>query len=215
MEEFVTFRKFIDTEAAEEVCELLTNAEIEHRLLDSSHAYVKFAGYSQIEPGIIINIQSKDFERADKVLDSYYLKQIETVDKDHYIFEFSDDELKEIIKNPYDWGSLDFHLAKKLLNDKGFEFSGDYAEERKAEKLKELSQVKKVSTYKLVIGYIFAIFLPAVSLIIGLLIVNTRNVLPNGEKPYAYTNSDRLHGKIMVTISVIWVTIFILKLGFV
>src|SRR4051812_25126344 len=100
MEEFITYRKFIDTESAEEVCDLLRTNEIEYRLLDSSHAYVKFAGYSQIDPGIIINIQSTDFEKADKVLDSYYLKQIETVDKSHYIFEFYDDELKEIIKNP-------------------------------------------------------------------------------------------------------------------
>lgn len=213
MEEFITYRKFTDTESAEEVCELLRNNEVEYRLLDSSHSYVKFAGYSQIDPGIIINIQSGNFERADKILDLYYLKQIETVDKSHYIFEFTDEELKEVVKNPYDWGSLDFHLAKKLLKDKGFEFSPGYVEDRKAEKLKELSKVRNVSTYKLILGYMFSILMPAVGLIIGLLIINTRNVLPNGQKPNAYTNSDRLHGKVMIAISISWAAIIILRLA--
>ncbi len=210
MEEFIAYKKFTDTDSAEEVCELLRDKGIEYKLVDSSHAYVKVVGYSQIDPGIIINIQSIDFEEADKILDAYYLSQIQSVDKTHYIFDFSDDELKEIIKNPYDWGSLDFHLAKKILSDKGFEYSQSYIEDRKAEKVNELSQVKTVSIYKMFLGYIFAIILPVVSLLIGLLIVNTRNVLPNGQKLYAYAEKDRLHGKIMITISIIWMTIFII-----
>ena len=213
-DDFTIYRKFSDTESAEEVCELLRENGIEYHLLDSSHTYLKVIGYSQIDPGVIINIQPDEFSKADKVLDSYYLKQIENVDKSHYIFYFSDDELKEVVKNPYDWGTLDFHLAKKILKDKGHEFSDDYIEERKAKKIKELSQIKKVTFYKLILGYILSLFLPGVGLIIGLLIVNTKNVLPNGEKLHTYSKNDRLHGQIMIVISIAWATIIILKLAF-
>lgn len=213
MEDYITYKKFTDLDSAEEVCELLRNNKIGYHLLDSSHSYVKFAGYSEIDPGILINIQSEDFAKADVILDSYYFKEIEKVDKTHYIFEFSDDELKEILKNPYDWGSLDFQLAKKLLKDKGFEYSESYIEDRKSERIRKLSEVRKVSTYKLVIGYIFTILLPALSLIIGLLIINTRNVLPNGQKLNAYRDIDRIHGKIMVAISIIWAAIIVFRLS--
>ena len=211
-EDFTTYRKFTDQESAEDVCKLLKDNGIEYELSDSSHTYLKVIGYSQIDPGIVINIKSNDFKKADQILDSYYLKQIENVDKSHYVFEFSDDELKEIVRNPYDWGTLDFHLAKKLLKDKGFEFSENYIEDRKSEKIKELSQTKEVSTYKLILGYIFSIILPPVGLIIGLLIVNTKNVLPNGQKLHAYTTKSRTQGQIIITISTIWATIIILNI---
>ena len=208
-EEFITYRKFTDAESAEEVCEQLREHSIEYKLLDSSHSYLKVIGYSQIDPGVIVNIKPRDFKKADRILDQYYMNLVENVDKSHYIFEFSDDELKDIVKNPYDWGSLDLHLAKKLLKDKGIELSETYVEERKSEKLKELSKSKEASFYKIILGYIFSFILPAVGLIIGLLIVNTKNVLPNGHRLPAYSNSSRTHGQVMIVISVIWATVVI------
>ncbi len=212
MTEFVAYRKFTDIDSAEEICDRLREKEIECNLQDNLHQYVKIIGYNEIDLGITLNIKSEDFPKADRILEAYYLTEIENVDKDYHLFEFTDEELKDILAHPYEWGSFDFQLARKLLKEKGIEYSDDYISQRKLEKITELSQVKKVPKYKIVSGYILSIIFPPVGLITGLLIINNRNILPTGEKFYIHPKSDRTHGKMMIGISIIWATLVVFRL---
>jgi hypothetical protein len=210
--EFIGYRKFTDLESAQEICGKLSENEIPFTLDDNSHNYVKVIGYSQIDLGITLNIKSEDFAKADKILETYYSADIESVDENYYLFEFTDEELKNIVANPYEWGSFDFLLARKLLKEKGIEFSEEYIAKKKNDKLEELSKVHKVPVYKFVIGYILAILIPAAGLIFGLLVINNNHVLPNGKKVYAHTESDKLNGKIILAISIIWSAILIFRI---
>ncbi len=210
--EFIAYRKFTDIESAEEICDKLREKEIECSLQDNLHQYVKVIGYNEIDLGITLNIKSEDFPKADEILETYYSTEIENVDKSYHLFEFTDEELKDILAHPYEWGAFDFQLARKLLKEKGIEYSDDYINQRKLEKITDLSQVKKVPTYKIVTGYILSILLPPVGLITGLLIINNRNLLPNGQKFYIHPPSDRNHGQIMIAISIIWAAIVVFRL---
>ncbi|MDN5202313.1 hypothetical protein QQ008_13085 [Fulvivirgaceae bacterium BMA10] len=50
---------------------------------------------------------------ADKVLEEFSQGQIINVDSNHYLYEFTDDELFEILMKPDEWGSIDYELSKK------------------------------------------------------------------------------------------------------
>src|SRR5882762_8223486 len=117
--EYASYRQFTDRESAEEITALLTENNIEYRLQDNLHYYVKAIAAHQIDFAVILNIKTDDFPKADKILEVYYSKEIDDVDKSYYLFDFTDEELKEIISNPYDWGNSDFQLAKKILKEKG------------------------------------------------------------------------------------------------
>ncbi len=210
--EFVAYRKFTDIESAAEVVDRLRQNGIECHLQDDQHQYVKVYGPAQLEYGITVNIKSEDFNKADKILEDYYSDDIANVDKDYYLFEFNDDELKNILLNPYDWGVFDFQLAKKILREKGIEYSDDFIQAKKEEKLAELSKIIRVPLYKIVVGYLLAIVFPAGGLIMGLLIVNNRNILPDGRKVYIHSKNDRLHGQIITGISILWIVIIFSKL---
>lgn len=210
--DFVSYRKFTNVDAAKEVMELLTENDIECHLQDNTHAYVKIVGYNQIDIGISLNIQGSNFEKADKILETYYDKDIDQTDKSYYLFDFSDDELKEIVENPYDWGQFDQQLAKKILKEKGIDYSDTYIQNIKNEKTIELSQVKKVPVIKLIAGYIFSILLPPIGLLIAVTIIYNRNLLPNGERFYVHPASDRMQGKIMAVISILLSIIIVLRI---
>lgn len=196
-------------ESAEQIAGLLRKEKIECHLQDNTHAYVKIVGYNEIDLGITLNIKGEDFPKADKILEAYYSTEIDQVDKDYYLFEFTDQELKDILSHPYEWGMFDYQLAKKILKGKGIEYSEDFITAKKEEKINELSKIKKIPLYKLIIGYLLALFFPPGGMINGFLIVNNRNILPNGQKFYIHSEADRKHGKIIIAISICWMFLII------
>jgi len=207
--EFIAYKKLTDLQSAEEISNELTKNGIECHLQDDMQSYVKVVGYNQINPGVTINIKSQDFSKADKILDAYFSAEISDVDKDYYLFQFSDEELKEIIANPQEWGIFDFQLAKKLLETKGVTYSEEYFDSQKQTIIKTLSKIKKISLYKLVLGYLLAFLFPPAGMLNGFLILNNRNILPDGKKFYLYSEKDRMHGKVILTLSIIWLSTLI------
>ena len=208
-QDFIAYKKFTDKESAEHIVGILETNDIQCHLEDQQHAYVKIVGYNQIDFGITLNIKEVDFVEADKILEKYYAQEIQNVDSYYYLFEFTDQELKEIIENPFDWGQFDFQLAKQILKSKGVEFGENYLQAKKDEKIAELSTIKKVPFYTIIAGYIFSIILPPIGLLIGVSIYYHRNILPNGYKFYIHSTNDRRQGKIIITISIIWIIVVI------
>jgi len=206
-EEFVLYQKFTDTTIAEEIAAVLKDNGIEGHLQNNLHAYVNIVGYNPIDFAIGLNLKPADFPAADKILETYYAQLIEKADKDYYLFDFTNEELHDIIANPYDWGQFDYQLAKHILKAKGEDISDAHVQEMKKAKIDALSEKKKLSQVKLISGYILSILVPVAAIIIGITIIYNRTVLPNGQKFYIHTEKERAHGKRMIVISLVWMFI--------
>lgn len=208
-EEFISYRKFADKESAEEISNLLNEAAIPYELRDNTQLFIKVVGPQDVDLGYVISLHSKDFTIADVLVEAYYSKHLENVDKDYYLFEFTDQELKNVLLHPYEWGYFDKLLAKKLLKEKGIEYDDAYIEKRKSDTLAKLSETKKIELYQYLLGYAFTAIIPIIGVAMGLIIMNNRNVLPTGEKVYAHPASDRRHGQTMLIISIAWACVSI------
>lgn len=115
IESFLTFKKFNDIELAKEIANRLTQNNIEFLLEDNQKQFdITFAN-NTFDPNISIKIKSKDFIKANEALGKYYKSRLDSVDNDYYLFEFTDDELFEIISKPDEWGPFDYQLSKKSL----------------------------------------------------------------------------------------------------
>jgi hypothetical protein len=64
----------------------------------------------------------------------------------------------EIIAKPDEWGSFDYQLAQKILNDKGKELKPDTLNNLKGQRIDELSTPEKASKILIVAGYFFIFF---------------------------------------------------------
>lgn len=213
-ETYLTFQKFNDIELANEIAGRLKQNDIECFVQDNQGKFFdpSFANNS-VEPDIAIKLKPDDFIKANKALEDYYKKQLDTVDKDYYLFEFSDNELTEIISKPDEWGNFDYQLAQKILKDRGKEIKPDTVQNLKTQRIDELSTPEKASKRLIIAGYFFVFFGVVVGIIIGWSLYNSKKTLPNGQRVFVYRNEDRMQGRrIFLMGTIVLVLIIILKL---
>jgi hypothetical protein len=203
-ETFLTFRKYQDPALAEEIAGLLRDNRIEYEIETNDHFFnPSFINDAISQAMTDLKLHPEDFTKADKVLADYYKTQLKLVDKDYYLFSFSDQELDEIIAKPDEWGPLDYQLAQQILSDRGQDMTPERVEGLKQQRITDLKQPERAGRAWIYIGFTSAILGGAIGIIVGALLINFKKTLPNGERIYAYRESDRRQGKIIVGISVI------------
>jgi hypothetical protein len=227
--DLVLFQQFTDIEAAEDFAAELRNNGIEYHLVDHDNDInVKIYNYNTIQIPIGVNIRQQDFTRADEILTKYYEAQVNNIDRSYYLFSATDAELKVIVKNPYDWGRLDFLLARHILTERGVSITDEDIQQIKEQKLEELTQKKHVSQLLITMGYLLSVLsplaaayfskprqgdgvlaLPVAPIILGLSIYYNRKLLPNGQRFYIHPDKDRAHAKNIIIISVVATIIYL------
>jgi hypothetical protein len=210
--DFILYQKFTDVESAEDFAAELAANNIAYKLEDNNHSYVKLVGYNTIDIAVSLNIQAKDFTKADAILEQYYDKQVSDIDRSYHLFSYSDAELQDIITNPYDWGKFDYQLAKHILNERGVVISDSTIHTIKAEQVEAQRVQQKANGFKIILGYLLAILMPVFAYVIAISITYNRKILPNGEKFYINTDSDRRHGEIIMVIATLTLIVFFIGL---
>ena len=204
MEEmFLTFRKFNDAGLASEIASQLKQYDIECVLEDNRKIFDPSFAYNTVEPEINLKLRSADFSKADKALENFYQKDLDNIDPGYYLFEFTDDELVEIISKPDEWGHFDYQLAKKILRERGKEIKPEEADLLKTNRIEELSQPDNIHTFWIYFGYITSVLGAPFGILIGCILAYFKKTLPNGQRIYAYREKDRNHGTRMIIISCI------------
>lgn len=199
--EFLVFQQFSDAAVADAVASVLKQNGIEfllsnnHKILDP--AYTNNA----LTVDISLQIKKDDFIKARTCLEEFYKTQVDNVDKDYYLFSFTDEELMDLVATSEEWGYFDYQLTLKILKDRGIEISPGVIDLLKSRRIKELTKPEYVHKYFLYLGYISAILGGLFGFIIGLAIAYHKKTLPNGRRIYAYRQQDRDHGIRMILLS--------------
>lgn len=210
---FITFKRFNDSGLAMEISELLKAESILYRIEENKQFFdAAFANNASIVD-ISLKLMSKDFSAAQKVIGKYYEQIIDTVEKDYYLFEFTDQELLDIISKPDEWGEFDYQLALKLLSDRGKEIKPEIVDLLAEQRTKELSAQTSTSKYLIYRGYFSAIFGGIFAIFFGYDLAYSKKTLPNGEQIFTYKDEERNHGQRIIVIGItsliFWVTIMI------
>lgn len=208
-EAFLTYQKFNDQASAAELAQLLAENGFEFELEDSSLNFDPAFSYNDLNKEFRVKLKSSDFSKANELLQQLSQKDIELVDKDYYLYQFSDEELMDILQKPDEWNAFDITLAKKLLQERGKEVSKETLAQLKLERLSYLRKPEQASRFWVIAGYLCAILGGGLGLFIGWHLIYHKRTLPNGESVFAYTDSDRKDGNIIFIMSIISVIIVI------
>lgn len=73
------------------------------------------------------------------------------------MFNFREDELKDIISKPDEWGHFDFQLAQKILKDKGKGLDKQEIELLKFRRFNELAEPESTNYAWIVFAYLFSL----------------------------------------------------------
>lgn len=221
------FRKSSDKYIIEEIASVLDRYSIIYKTVDNEKDFDPSFSTNQLRVVYQILIADDDFMIANKALSDYYANEID-IPEDYYLFEYSDDELKDIIFKKDEWNEFDYEAAKRILKQRGENISDEEIDVIDGKRLNSLrndyENPKEVKNY-VILGYIFAIIGCILSLVWGLLIfvsfgiaiaiIKLKKQLPNGERIYYFNERDRKHGQRILWLSIIftvfWMTIFITR----
>jgi len=143
MAEFLTFQKYNDLDLANIIANLLTENGLECYVENDQKLFDVSFSFNTISSDILLKLKSEDFNRAHQILENYYQKDLENVDKDYYLLQFTDRELMDIVAKPDEWRHFDYQLAKKLLKEKGKEIIPEKEVELKTQRIEQLAKPEK------------------------------------------------------------------------
>ncbi|MFL5741153.1 MAG: hypothetical protein ACJ75B_13100 [Flavisolibacter sp.] len=197
-------------DVAIQVAEKLQQQHILVQIEDTSSPIDPLIVGSSLDADVRIKLRRQDFKKAHEVLEDFYSKQVDLVAKDYYLFDFTDEELYEIMKKPDEWGYLDYKLAQKILNDRGQDIRDEKIEAMKAQRMIEISRPEEIGKEWIYIGYFISVIFSPLGIFYGSTITTLKKTLPNGRRVYSYNKSARKHGENMLIISSILTIIWIL-----
>lgn len=207
---FLTFQKFHDIEIAKEIAERLKQNGIEYYLEENPKFFDPSFANNKVDPDINLKLRAADFSKAHKALEDYYSNSFENIEQDYYLFDFTDEELVEIVSKPDEWGHFDYMLSQKILKDRGKEINPEIAELLKTQRIKDLAKPEATDNYWIYAGYFSAVFGGLFGIIIGWTLVYSKKTLPDGQRIYAHSEKDRNHGTRILLISCISLIIWVL-----
>lgn len=218
----ITYRHFTTREEADDLAGFIKEQGLDCEVVDNKiHFDVSFSNNPLLNT-YLVTLHSSDFEKANVLLQQFYDNAIEDLPEEHYLFQFSDDELMGILKSPHEWNSFDYVMARKILESKGVSIDDSQIKTYQQEKIEELSKPAESEHWMVYAGYAFSLlnFYPtqlffwvaALSAIIGVVLIFHKNTLPNGNRIFAYSGKQRIHGYVIIALTIasfIWYFIYL------
>lgn len=227
---FVTYKKVYDKVELDSFLDLLkTNDipfEVEDVLRNFNPAMTPRDGSIEMR----VKILSSYFDEVRRLETEELKPLLDNVESDYYLFSFSNNDLKDLIKNGSEWSLFDVLLAEKILQDKG-----DTPYDYDLETLKNENRIfyfeeKSLSTSQFLIILFIFVFLPflgylfgkiilelltLIGFILGMSFVTQKKTFPDGSQKYVYDKSARSKGKIIAFITgFILIFIFVMLVFF-
>jgi hypothetical protein len=223
-QEFLTFQKFNNIESANALADFLLENNIACEIEDERNYYDISYSFNKHDFDIKVKIASENFNKAHQIIENYYAKDLNNIEADYYLLQFTNDELKDIIKKPDEWGHFDYLLAKKLLIDKGGDIDEKKFDEYKNQRIIEKAKPAKKPELWIILGYIFSLLslfsiisiFTGMALVISFTLAFLKKTLFDGKSVYYYDNNVRKHGHIIlalvITGIVFWIYFFLVTL---
>ncbi|MET1260548.1 hypothetical protein ABV409_14475 [Flagellimonas sp. DF-77] len=202
-EDLSIFKKFPSRDQATELMELLKEHHIASVLADNiAPVDVTFSG-NTLDHQYEIRIKPSDFEQAEKILEAQAERLIHEVDSDYYLFEFSDEELYDILLKADEWNEFDYSLARNILTQRGKSIDKELLQALKKQRIEQLAKPEESQKAWIMAGYIFAILGGLLGILIGYFLWTAKKTLPNGQKVYTYSEKDRKQGKMIFILALV------------
>lgn len=208
MSEFKTFMSLTDAVIADEMIQILEAHKIAYKLQDTSKDFDASFANNGAKDSFLIMLNPNDFDKASVVLEENTKLEIDEIDTQHPLFDFSTDELKDVVKNYDEWHPADVKLAKHLLEKQNILVENSEIKEQQNQKNIVAHAQEKSSLLTLAMGYIFCLMGGIAGIGIAIFLMTGKRTMPDGTKKYIYSKSDRVHGLYMLVAGAIGLLIF-------
>lgn len=198
-----SFRFFPSREVAEEVQLLLNSNGIDSVIKEDTGDLAKeFLGDSPHHKFELL-IAETDRDQAEAVLLNRAMEELDDIDKSHFLFDYTNEELMTILIEKDEWNEVDVLLSQKILQERGVVVQEEELQVLREKRLNELAKPESKQTGWVIFGYIAIVIAPFVGAILGFALSKSQKRLPNGVKVPRYSTSIQKHGDFIGFTSVI------------
>lgn len=201
-------KSFHDPALGEPLVELLQENNIPFDLEDTVPSLdVTFTG-SIVQHQFRITVPASYFEEANALVEKLAQKHIDETpaDEDHYLYEFSDDELIDVLVKKDEWSKEDILISRKILSDRSRTISDKEIERLWQERLDEFRKPERAHWGWVIFVIIFSPFL---GVVMGWYWMTIKKTDPTGYKSYAYDTFTQTLGKVVAFICLLFYTVLI------
>jgi hypothetical protein len=208
-DEYKTYKAFNDYGLAKELETTLVENNIEYVLDNTSIPFDPSFANNPLNQEYRIKIKPEDFVRANAVLENEAVLELQHVDQSHYLFDFSNEELMQLIAKRDEWSDFDFLLAKRILEERSINLEVSELAHIEEQRLEELGKPQNVNPGWIYAGFLFTLLGGVFGIIMGWFISTNTKTLPNGMTTYCYSEVDRKKGRIMLIVGIIMLISFV------
>lgn len=203
--EFITYQKFVKEEEALPIIEVLETNQINYQIENLNIGPdITMTGGSGLDHTLALKIKTSDFDVLNGLLETNMGDNFEGLLEDHFLLEFNNDELLNVIRKFDEWNSADVLLAQKLLHIRGMvTITDDYVQALKDKRMQELRQPEEGKKAWTIIGFISALLGGFVGIFIGYHFFLFKKTLPNGERVFVYDTPTRQNGMYIFYIGIL------------
>lgn len=201
--ELITYKKFNEESDVEYLTDVLKANQVPFEVTVDRDSLDTLYGANHLTKYFYVKIRREDFEKVNSILFGLSEKELDSLDKGHYLFDFTDEELFEILSKPDEWSEMDYSLSKRILSVRGKDVNEHTIELLRKQRIKELSKPEEGHRLWIYAGYIFALLGGLLGIFIGWHLSTFKKTLPNGSRIYGYSQTDRSHGNNILIIGIV------------
>ncbi len=211
MSEFKTFMSLTDSVIADEMVQILEAHNIAYKLQDTSKDFDASFANNEAKNSFLIMLNPNDFDKASLLLEENVKLEINDINSQHPLFDFTTEELKDVVKNYDEWHPADVKLARQLLEKENIVVEDFEIKEQQNKKMIVAQMPEKSSLLTLAMGYTFCLMGGLAGIGIAIFLMIGKRTMTDGTKKYIYSKSDRAHGLYMLVAGAIIFLFFTYK----
>ena len=198
-----TFKTVATQEAADDMIVALAKENIPAEVRKEEYNMLPAYGGASVTSNYNILIDPKDRVKAIEIDSKITSEFLDSIDPEHYLFSYSDQELLAVLAHKHEWNEIDLQLSEKILTDRGVFIDREQIKVANDERFEELAEPKKGKPLWIAIGYLGALLGGLLGLMISYSVVKAKRKLPDGTFVNDYDEDTRSHAKIIFVISLI------------
>ena len=182
----MVFDSFPEPSMADGLISLFDQHGITYDLEDTSPSLDPSFSGSTIQYSIKVYVLTSQLEEARKLVETKSIQQVTLDDRSHYLFDFSEEELIEVLKKRDEWSNHDFILARKILEERGQVFTDVELEEMRAFRLEHLRRPDAIGLSWTVLGIGLAMMGGLLGIMLGWYYWNIKKSDPDGNTGFMH-----------------------------
>ncbi|MCB0661259.1 MAG: hypothetical protein KDC24_00860 [Saprospiraceae bacterium] len=199
--DFEYYRDFFFEEQAADLLVVFDKVNIPYQFNEVKYVVDPVIVGQSLTPKFVLKIRSADFARANRIWEEV-VRQHPAIPEDHYLYDFSTQELLNVVQDPQSWSLEDVVNAKMILEREGIPLDEEFLQAQQLERLEKLKAGKSPGQNWIKIYFAMAIFGPFIHIILtlaalgmGLFYWKDKTISERGEKFFTFNRKGRTLGK--------------------